>query len=78
LRLTYHLIIRGELLRLKLLSQFLANKPFNEMTKENILAFLYSIRKPETKDPTHKWIGTYNQRLINLLRFFNAFSLYPF
>jgi integrase/recombinase XerD len=48
------------------------------MTKENILAFLYSIRKPETKDPTHKWIGTYNQRLINLLRFFNAFSLYPF
>ena len=61
---------RGVVTSLKLLSQFLANKPFKEMTKENILAFLDSIRRPETKDPTHKWIGTYNQRLINLLRFF--------
>ena len=61
---------RGVVTSLKLLSQFLDNKPFKEMIKEDILAFLDSIRRPETKDPTHKWIGTYNQRLINLQRFF--------
>jgi integrase/recombinase XerD len=61
---------RGVVTSLKLLSQFSDNKPFKEMTKENILAFLDSIRRPETKDPTHKWIGTYNQRLINSVRFF--------
>jgi integrase len=61
---------RGVVTSLKLVSQFLDNKPFKEMTKEDILAFLDSIRRPETKDPTHKWIGTYNQRLINLQRFF--------
>jgi integrase/recombinase XerD len=61
---------RGVVTSLKLLSQFLDNKPFKEMIKEDILAFLDSIRRPETKDPTHKWIGTYNQRIINLQRFF--------
>ena len=61
---------RGVVTSLKLISQFLDNKPFKEMIKEDILAFLDSIRRPETKDPTHKWIGTYNQRLINLQRFF--------
>jgi integrase/recombinase XerD len=61
---------RGVVTSLKLLSQFLDNKPFKEMTKEDLLAFLDSIRRPETKDPTHKWIGSYNQRLINSLRFF--------
>ena len=61
---------RGVVTSLKLLSQFLDDKPFKDMTKGDILAFLDSIRRPETKDPTHKWIGTYNQRLINLQRFF--------
>jgi hypothetical protein len=62
---------RGVVTSLKLLSQFLDDKPFKEMTKEDLLAFLDSIRRPETKDPTHKWIESYNQRLINSLRFFN-------
>jgi integrase len=61
---------RGVVTSLKLVSQFLDNKPFKEMKKEDILAFLDTIRRPETEDPTHRWIGTYNLRLINFLRFF--------
>jgi site-specific recombinase XerD len=61
---------KGIITSLKLVSRFLDNKPFKEMTREGILTFLDSIRKTEISDPTHKWIGTYNHRLINLLRFF--------
>jgi integrase/recombinase XerD len=61
---------RGVITSLKLVSQFLDNKPFREMTRQDILAFLDSCRKSESADPTHKWIGTYNHRLIALLRFF--------
>jgi integrase len=61
---------RGVITSLKLVSEYLKNKPFKKMTRQDILEFLDSIRKPEAEDPTHKWIGTYNHRLINLLRFF--------
>lgn len=61
---------RETIMSLKLISQFLDNKLFKEVTRDDILSFLESIRKPESKDPTHKWIGTYNHRLIDLLRFF--------
>ncbi|MFL6417991.1 MAG: hypothetical protein ACJ71P_01055, partial [Nitrososphaeraceae archaeon] len=61
---------RAVITSLKLLSELLGNKPFKQMTHEDILLFLDSIRKPENTDPLHKWIGTYNHRLINFLRFF--------
>ena len=56
---------RGVITTLMLVSQFSDNKPFKEMTKGDILAFLDSFRRPETKDPTHKWIGTYNLRRVS-------------
>lgn len=40
------------------------------MTREDILSFLDSFRKPESVDPLHKWIGTYNLYAIHLMRFF--------
>jgi integrase len=46
------------------------NKPFKDLTRANIIAFLESYRKTETQDPMHKWIGTYNIFRIYLLRFF--------
>ena len=55
---------------LKLVSQFHDNKPFREMTRDDILAYMDSMRKSEVSDPKHKWIGTYNHRLIDILRFF--------
>ena len=61
---------RGVITTLKLLSQFLEDKPFKEMTRNDILSFLESKRKSETVDPNHKWVTTYNHHLINLQRFF--------
>jgi site-specific recombinase XerD len=61
---------RGIITSLKLVSEFCDNKSFREMTRENILGFLDSIRKHDTTDPLHKWIGTYNHRLMDLLGFF--------
>jgi integrase len=46
------------------------NKPFSDISRDDIIAFLDSLRKPEASDPLHKWIGTYNLYRINLLRFF--------
>jgi integrase len=53
------------------LSKFYHNKKsFKEMLREDILLFLDSFRKPENSDPLHKWIGTYNQYTVLLIKFF--------
>lgn len=39
------------------LSEFTSNKSFANMTREDILGYLDSFRKPETSDTLHKWIG---------------------
>jgi integrase/recombinase XerD len=61
---------RTNITSLKLLSQFLKNKRFKEMTRDDILHYLDSLRKPESIDPMHRWVATYNQRLVSFLRFF--------
>ena len=43
---------------------------FKDMTREDLLTYLNSFRKPENDDLMHKWIGTYNMFRINLIRFF--------
>lgn len=53
-----------------LLSRYLKNKQFREVTRQDIIDFLDSLRKPETLDPMHKWIGTRNLYLVHLIRFF--------
>ena len=55
---------------LDLLSRFHNHKTFNKMTREDIIAYLNSIRKDETEDPLNKWIGTYNLYLVCITRFF--------
>jgi len=52
------------------LSKHNDNKPFKELTRTNVIAFLESFRKTDTQDPMHKWIGTYNLFRTHLLRFF--------
>ena len=54
----------------KLSKFFKSRKSFNQMTREDILSFLDSLRKPETLDPLHKWVGTYNLYRIQFIRFF--------
>jgi integrase/recombinase XerD len=51
-------------------SKFNNNKPFKDLTRTDVIRFLDTIRKTETQDPLHKWIGTYNLYKIHLLRFF--------
>jgi hypothetical protein len=43
---------------------------FKDMTRQQVLDFLDSLRKPEASDPLHKWIGTYNLFRIYFARFF--------
>jgi integrase/recombinase XerD len=46
-------------------------KKFIEMTRDDILlCYIDKCRKPENVDPLHKWIGTYNTKIIVLSRFF--------
>jgi integrase/recombinase XerD len=40
------------------------------MTRDDLLSYLDKCRKPENEDPLHKWIGTYNTKLVVLSRFF--------
>jgi|SRR5215208_2553068 len=52
------------------LSKFFRNqKSFNQIGREDVLSFLDILRKPESSDPLHKWVGTYLHR-IQLIRFF--------
>ncbi len=55
---------------LDLLSRFHNHKSFTKMTREDIIAYLNSLRKDETEDPLNKWIGTYNLYLVCIIRFF--------
>jgi hypothetical protein len=45
-------------------------KKFIDMTRDDVLFYLDKCRKPENEDPLHKWIGSYNLRLMALSRFF--------
>ena len=52
------------------LSKFHENKQFKRMKRDDIIAFLNSLKKQEDIDPLHKWIGSYNNYLALLTRFF--------
>ena len=43
---------------------------FSDMTSNDILSYMDTLRKPEASDPNHAWIGTYNLRRTYFLRFF--------
>jgi hypothetical protein len=53
-----------------LFNRFLDYKDFEHISKDDIIKYLGSLRKNEEKDPTHKWIGTFNTRQMALLKFF--------
>ncbi|MFY9871767.1 MAG: hypothetical protein WAK17_18810, partial [Candidatus Nitrosopolaris sp.] len=52
------------------LSEYSKQKPFEQLTREDVLSFLNKFRKTEDKDPLHKWIGTYNLKHEILRQFF--------
>jgi integrase/recombinase XerD len=52
------------------LENFHRHKDLDKMDKNDIVAFLDSYRKSETVDPLHKWVATYNIRLMVISKFF--------
>jgi len=47
-------------------------RKFIDMTRDDVLCYLDNCRKPENEDPMHKWIGTYNSRLVILFDSLNG------
>lgn len=60
----------GKIKCLVRLLRYLRYKPFENISKQDILDYLTSLKKPEDLDPQHKSIGTYNSRQMILLKFF--------
>jgi integrase len=56
-----------------LFNEYLSYKDFEKIAKEDIIYYLNSLRKKESDDQTHKWIGTYNTRQMVLSKFFRWF-----
>lgn len=52
------------------LENYHKHKDLDKMDRNDIVAFLDSYYKPETADPLHKWINTYNIRLKTIFKFF--------
>jgi integrase len=64
-------IYRREIIeKLSRFSVYYGRTLFEDITREQILNFLDTLRKPEASDPLHKWIGTYNLYRIHFVRFF--------
>lgn len=56
--------------KLKRLAEYYHPRPLSALARADIVNFLDSFRKPESVDPLHGWIGTYETTRIILLRFF--------
>ena len=52
------------------LLKFLNYKNLKTITKNDLLLYLNKYRKTEDEDPTHRWIETWNNRHMILLKFF--------
>jgi hypothetical protein len=61
---------RNIILLLCRFSNYHKNKAFKEISRDDFVNFLDSLRKTETQDPMHQWIGTYNLFRVDLMRFF--------
>jgi integrase/recombinase XerD len=61
---------RNLILTLCRFSNYHKNKLFKEISRDDIVNFLDSLRKTETQDPMHQWVGTYNLFRVDLMRLF--------
>jgi site-specific recombinase XerD len=52
------------------LENFHKHKDLSKMDRNDIVAFLDGYRKSDTVDPLHKWVATYNIRLMIISKFF--------
>jgi integrase/recombinase XerD len=66
----YRESILNTLISLAFATDVSKSKPFKKFTRADAIAYLNHFKKDESDDPTHKWIGSYNTSLVNLVRFF--------
>ena len=52
------------------LAKFHPGKSFKDMRRDDIIAFLNRLRKTEEQDKKHRWMGTYEQNIRHLKRFY--------
>ena len=52
------------------LENFHKHKDLDKMDRNDIISFLDSYRKPESIDPLHRWINTYNIRMTAVSKLF--------
>lgn len=69
---------RDNIMTLKKLAEESSNgdnndKLFQDLERKDVITFLDRYRKPEDVDPMHTWIGTCNQTLMRISRFFKWF-----
>ncbi len=57
------------------LSNYSSHKSFRDMTKQDILDYLNSLKKPLSDDPKHSSIGTYNGRQMVFLKFLDGYTI---
>src|SRR5690606_21270697 len=51
------------------LCRFLNHKPSTEITRDDILGYLATIRKPLSAEPKQRWINTHSNRAVIYLKF---------
>jgi integrase len=56
--------------QLSLSSSLKKQTNLKQVDRKDVLAFLDSLKKSETADPLHRWIGTYNLYRVHIIRFF--------
>jgi hypothetical protein len=56
--------------RLFRLSLHHRQKSFRQMTTEDVYSYIDTIRRTESDDPLHKWIGSYNLSVTKIISFF--------
>jgi len=52
------------------LSRYLKHRSFKLVTRDDIMAYLQTLRKPLSADVQQRWINTHNNRLVIYLKFF--------
>jgi integrase/recombinase XerD len=48
----------------------ITDKLFKDFTRIDVIRYLNKFRRDDLEDPAHRWVGSYNTNLINLLKFF--------
>lgn len=52
------------------LAKYFKKEDIRKVTREDVLSYLDSLKKAETQDPMHKWIGTHSLHRIIIIKFF--------